>query len=296
MPPLPPPLLVHHRTRHRLPRPREAMREMLSVILMILLVNGDALRIPLADESVDCVVTSPPYGELRDYEGYHYEFAPIAKEIVRVLKPGRVLVWVEGDETNGTGESGDSFRHALAFKDLGLRLHDTMIYMKSGPSYPSQDKYYQVFEYMFILSKGRPAVFNPLKDRENRWFGQKWSKVRTRREKNGDLKSQIWYADEVEKMGVRFNIWQYAVGHGYHGDEFCHEHPATFPEALAQDHILSWTNPGDTVLDPMCGSGTTLKMAELNNRNAIGIDCSLKYCNLSRRRIERTTAQMGMAW
>ena len=124
----------------------------------VLLIQGDARRLPIESESVDLVLTSPPYGNLRDYNGYNFEFESIANEIFRVIKFGGVIVWVVGDETDQTGESGESFRQALYFKSIGLRLHDTMIYMKSGPAYPSQNRYYQVFEYMFIFSKGMPCA------------------------------------------------------------------------------------------------------------------------------------------
>jgi site-specific DNA-methyltransferase (adenine-specific) len=251
---------------------------------MPLLIQGDARKIPLKDESVDLVITSPPYGEMRDYNGYQFEFEVIANQIARVLKYGGVIVWVVGDETDQRGESGESFRQALYFKSIGLRLHDTMIYMKSGPAYPSQNRYYQVFEYMFIFSKGMPAVFNPIKDRENLWHGQKWSKVRTTRQKNGELTSRPWRANEGEKLGVRFNIWQYHTGFYKNADPRQYEHPATFPEQLALDHIESWSNPGQLVLDPMCGSGTTCKMAEIAGRRSIGIDCSKEYIDLARKR------------
>ena len=241
--------------------------------------QGDA-KIILAmfpDECIDLTVTSPPYDDLRTYNGYDFDFEAISMQLYRVTKPGGVVVWVVDDKSDEQGESGRSFEQALYLRSIGFRLHDTMIYMKSGPSYPSQDKYYQVFEYMFILSKGIPKTVNLIKDRVNRWFGEKWSKVRTRRTKNGDLKSQIWYADEGEKLGVRFNIWEYAVGFGNHGDAFCHLHPASFPEELAHDHILSWSRPGDIVLDPLAGSGTTLKVAKELGRNYIGIEISQEY-------------------
>lgn len=253
--------------------------------------NVDVLA-GLPAESVDLTVTSPPYDNLRNYKGYSFDFESLAPELFRVTRPGGVLVWVVGDATDQGSETGTSFRQALSFMGHGFNLHDTMIYMKSGPSYPSQDKYYQVFEYMFVLSKGKPKTFNPLKDRENRWFGQKWSKVRTRRTTEGELKRSAWYADEGEKMGSRFNVWQYAVGAGYHGDDFAHEHPASFPEALAYDHILSWSNPGDLVMDPMCGSGTTLKKAKESGRHWIGIDVAEEYCALSRRRLEATNVPL----
>lgn len=250
-----------------------------------ILVNADTLKIPLADKSVDLILTSPPYDNLRNYNGYVFDFNPIAIELYRVLKTGGVLVWVVGDSTDDTGESGTSFRQVLQFKSIGFRLHDTMIYMKSGPAFPSRDKYYQVFEYMFVLSKGKPKTINLLKDRKNRWFGQKWSKIRSRRQVDGSLKVQDWYSEEGEQYGVRFNVWQYHVGYGYSGDAYCHEHPASFPEALARDHIETWSNPGDIILDPMCGSGTTCKMAMQTGRLAIGTDISIDYIKLSQRRL-----------
>jgi site-specific DNA-methyltransferase (adenine-specific) len=249
---------------------------------------GDCVEVmsTFPNEYVDLTVTSPPYDDLRSYNGFDFNFEAIADELYRVTKQGGVVVWVVGDSTIDGSESGSSFRQALYFKEVGFVLHDTMIYMKNGPSYPSKDKYYQIFEYMFVLSKGRPKTFNPIKDRKNRWHGQKWSKIRTRRDREGNLKVQEWYKDEGEQYGVRFNIWQYNVGHGYQGDKFCYEHPASFPEALAKDHILSWSNPGDLVLDPMCGSGTTLKMAKEAGRHWIGIDVSEDYVNLSHKRLE----------
>lgn len=254
--------------------------------MSLLLTQGNALRIPLADESIDLTITSPPYDDLRSYNGYEFDFEGIAFELFRVTKPGGVLVWVVGDSTINGSESGTSFSQALYFKDIGFNIHDTMIYQKAGPSYPSQDRYYQVFEYMFVLSKGKPKTFNPMKDRKNRWYGQKFSNVRTRRQKDGTLTRQTWTEDEGEQYGVRFNVWKYTTGHGYQGDEFASLHPASFPDRLARDHILTWSNPGDIVLDPMCGSGTTLKMAKQNGRNGFGMDISREYIELSYKRLE----------
>lgn len=249
--------------------------------------HGDSAEVlkTFEPDCIDLTVTSPPYDNLRTYNGFTFDFETIAKELYRVTKPGGVVVWVVGDATKDGSETGTSFRQALYFMQCGFNLHDTMIYMKSGPSYPSQDKYYQVFEYMFIFSKGTPKTFNPLKDRENRWFGEKWSKVRTRRNAAGELKRTTWSADEGEKFGARFNIWQYAVGAGNHGDELAHKHPATFPEALAQDHIESWSNPGDVVLDCFFGSGTTGKAAKVLSREWVGIEVSQEYVDLANRRI-----------
>jgi len=244
------------------------------------------------EDRTDAVITSPPYDDIRDYSGHSaFGFDAVAGGIVRTLRRGGTLVWVVGDGCDDSGESGTSFRQALAFKSLGLRLHDTMIYMKSGPAYPSQDRYYQVFEYMFVLTKGRPTTFNPIRDRENRWYGQKWSKVRTRRKKDGTLTRTAWRADEADRVGMRFNIWQYAVGFGNHGDIRKHQHPATFPDELAVDHILSWTNPGDLVLDPFMGSGTTGVAAVRLGRRFIGLEICEEYAALSVRRIRNALAQ-----
>lgn len=250
--------------------------------------NEDCLdtmkRMP--DNFIDLTVTSPPYDNLRDYKGYSFSFEYIAKELYRVTKQGGVVVWVVGDALIDGSETGTSFKQILYFMDCGFNLHDTMIYEKNGPAYPSQDKYYQIFEYMFILSKGKPQKFNLIKDRKNLWFGQKWSKTRSRRNKKGELKTQDWYKDEGSEYGVRFNIWRYNVGSGYSSkDDIAFKHPAIFPEKLAEDHILSWSNDGDLIYDPFGGSGTTCKMALINNRNWIMSEISKDYCDIAHERI-----------
>jgi len=235
------------------------------------------------DECIELTVTSPPYDNLRDYEGYTFDFEAIAKQLYRITKPGGVVVWVVGDATVDGSETGTSFRQVLHFLKLGFNLHDTMIYRKSGSSYPSQDRYYQVFEFMFVLSKGRPQTINLIADRKNRWNGS-WGK-RSRRNRSGELVR----GDKTPsgEYGVRFNVWQIDGGKGFSTkDEFAYDHPAIFPEALARDHIISWSNPGDIVLDPMCGSGTTLKMARQTGRKFVGIDISDEYCTIAKRRVE----------
>jgi site-specific DNA-methyltransferase (adenine-specific) len=253
------------------------------------IVCGDALEIirQMPDKCVDLVVTSPPYGDLREYGGYNFHFEETAQQLVRLLKDGAVLVWIVGDASpGGNGESGESMRQALYFKSLGLRLHDTMIYEKAGPAYPSRDKYYQVWEYMFVLSRGKPKTFHPLSDRPNRWFKKKFSMIRSRRKKDGSLIISTWDEEQGGEYGVRFNVWRYACGAGYSAEEdYAHEHPAIFPEALAADHILSWSNPGDIVLDPMNGSGTTSKMARCLERRFIASEINPDYCEIARRRI-----------
>lgn len=239
------------------------------------------------DQSVDLTVTSPPYDSLRSYEGLSFDkFKSLAEQLFRVTKKGGILVWVVGDATIKGSETGTSFRQALYFKDIGFNLHDTMIYKKQGVSFPETNRYYPIFEYMFILSRGAPKTFNPLTDRKNKQYGKINSG--SQRERDGTLRKQLGYGKTVIKeFGVRFNIWEIAGGYMKSTtDKEAYQHPAIFPEALARDHILSWSNTGDTVMDPFLGSGTTGKMAILLNRKFIGIEKDDKYFEIAKQRIQ----------
>ena len=252
-------------------------------------LQGDCLEVmkDIPDKSIDMVLTSPPYDNLRDYKGYTFDFEGIAKELYRVLKDGGVCVWVVGDATIKGSETGTSFKQALYFKEIGFNLHDTMIWNKGGFSAVGAlvNRYAPVFEYMFILSKGYPKTFNPIKDRKNIHGGEKASG--TIRQSDGSMKpmSKVMIINE---FGQRFNIWEQSPQRQKGG------HPAPFPEKLAEDHILSWSNEGDTILDPMAGSGTTLKMAKKNNRNYIGIEISQEYIEIINKRLSTQPLQDGV--
>ena len=215
--------------------------------------HGDCCEVlPEIGVQADLIITSPPYDQLREYGGHEFDFDRVADACVASLAEGGVLVWVVADSTIDGSESGTSFRHALGFMERGLKLHDTMIYAKNGPSYPSKDKYYQVWEYMFVLVKGGIRTVNLIKDRKNRW-PVKWSTSRSRRTRDGTITKHHGRHD-IPVEGVRFNIWEYNTGAGYQSEsKLSMKHPATFPLDLAIDHILSWSNPGDLVLDPMVG-------------------------------------------
>ena len=216
----------------------------------------------MEDNCIDLVLTSPPYDNLRDYNGYSFDFEKVANELYRVTKNGGIVVWVVGDSTINGCETLTSFKQALYFKEIGFNIHDTMIYEKSGMANPSSNRYHQIFEYMFILSKGKPKTFNPIKDRENKYKGFQGGEQSFR-----------------EDYGKRFNIWRYSNGGGNTSkDKVTFKHPAPFPETLAKDHISSWSNEGDVVYDPFMGSGTTAKMALLTGRNYIGSEISQEYC------------------
>lgn len=253
---------------------------------MIQLHHGDSADVlaSMPADSIDLTVTSPPYDNLREYNGYSFDFEQIARELYRVTKQGGVVVWVVGDATVKGSETGTSFRQALFFKECGFNLHDTMIWNKGGFSAVGalQTRYAPVFEYMFILSKGRPAAFNPLKDRKNKHGGTVLHG--TVRQADGSTVEMTGNRSKViAEYGQRFNVWDMPA----EMRRGMHNHPAPFPEPLARDHILSWSNEGDTVLDPFLGSGTTGAMAVQNGRRFVGIEISEEYLNIARSRIEQ---------
>jgi len=253
------------------------------------IICGDNIQVmkTLPDGCIDITVTSPPYDNLRDYKGYTFDFEAVAQQLYRITKEGGVVVWVVGDAAVNGSETGTSFRQALYFMEVGFNLHDTMIYAKT--KMPLNDKRYeQEFEYMFVLSKGKPNTFNPIKTLKT------WKDKRTRktygREKNN--KPVIGFASQ-KKEKIIGNIWWYNVGGGHVAKgKLAYQHPAIFPEKLAQDHIISWSNKGDLILDPFCGSGTTCKMARENDRDFIGIDISKEYCKIANQRINN--AQLSL--
>ena len=235
---------------------------------------------------IDLTVTSPPYDNLRVYNGYSFDFESTAKELFRVTKEGGVVVWVVGDSTIKGSETGTSFKQALYFKEIGFNLHDTMIYMKDNPPPVGGDmRYYQCFEYMFVLSKGKIKTFNPIvEDRRNKWNDKRTSRVRpvTRNKAGVFVEKEVKIEGQVKLQ----NVWNYVVSGGSVAEEmFAHEHPAIFPEAIVRDHIISWSKEGDTVLDPFLGSGTTGKMAKKLSRNFIGIEISQEYLDIAKQRI-----------
>ena len=228
----------------------------------------------IKDKSIDLVVTSPPYDNLRDYDGKsNFQFKEIANELYRVTKNGGVIVWIVGDQTINGSETCTSFKQAIYFNKIGFNLHDTMIYKKMGIIYPDTNRYYQNFEYMFIFSKGNPKTFNPIKDRKNKYSGYKMH-GKTRNQ-NGEFFNRSCHGKIIEPFGVRYNVWEIPAS----STEFNNvsQHPATFPQKLVEDHIKSWSNEGDMVLDPFLGSGTTLKACRLLNRNGIGFEINPKY-------------------
>lgn len=222
----------------------------------------------MPDGFVNLTVTSPPYDDLREYEGYVFPFEDIATELYRVTHEDGMLVWVVGDAVHGGSETGSSFRQALKFMELGFKLHDTMIFEKNSSTFPARrngTRYTQIFEYMFVFAKGRVEAAL-ICDKPNKWAGH--------RDYSGKLK------DPVPDFSPRTNIWRYVTSmNGV-------KHPAPFPEELARDHILTWSEPGAIVYDPFMGSGTTAKMAKLHDRVFVGSEISENYWRIANERVE----------
>jgi len=261
------------------------------------LLHGDCLELMknIPDGSVDLTVTSPPYDNLRSYKGNNDSWnqalwESVIEELYRVTKDGGVVVWIVGDATIKGSETGTSFKQALHFKEVGFNLHDTMIYIKNGGiNSGSLNAYQQKFEYMFVLSKGKPKTINLIKDRPNKYVEDR---IKRKKMKDGTYKEQHF---KTEPFGTRYNYWIYDTGSGKSTkDKIAFQHPAIFPEQLANDHIISWSNEGDTVLDCFMGSGTTGKMALLNGRNFIGIELDDEYFEIAKKRIERHMRQISM--
>lgn len=258
---------------------------------------GDCIKrmAEMPDASVDMVITSPPYDDLRSYndgDAWTWDvFVSAAAEVERVLKPGGVIVWNVGDATVNGSETGTSFRQALHFKDvLGLNLHDTMIWNKGGFSAVGalQTRYAPVFEYMFVFTKGKIGTFNPIKDRLNKSAGR--TIVGTNRLADGSTKVMSSNGKKVGDLGQRFNVWDMSA----EMSRKTGAHPAPFPVALAQDHILSWSNEGDAVLDPFAGSGTTAIAAERSGRGWICIERDSEYFAKACERIETEIHAKGL--
>ena len=238
---------------------------------------------------IDLVVTSPPYDNIRTYNGYSFDFENIAKELYRVLSDGGVLVWIVSDGTENGSETGTSFRQALFFKEIGLNIHDTMIWKKDTCGFPEKTRYYPVFEYMFVLSKGQPKTINLIEDRKNLYAG--YYIHGTDRQADGRLTkvSGLKANRHVKEYGARFNVWDIPSEKNNKTG-----HPAVFPNSIARDHIISWSNKGDTVLDPFSGSGTTAIAALNLGRKFIGFEISSEYYEKSIKRIKEETAQMSI--
>ena len=251
-------------------------------------------------EIIDLVITSPPYDDLRtynkhitgnktEYNGYSFPFESIAKELYRVIKDGGVLVWIVGDATNKGSETGTSFRQALYFKEIGFDLYDTMIYQKTGTPFPQKTRYNQIFEYMFVFSKGKPKTFNPIMKKNVTAGAVRHS--RKFRNIDGEM-NEAFNGKPINEYGIDNNIWIIRNGmYKSSKDVVAFEHPAIFPEELVLRHIMSWSKENDLIYDPFMGSGTTAKCSNYTNRRWIGSELDIEYVKIAEKRIN---SDLGM--
>ena len=248
----------------------------------------------MPDELLDMTITSPPYDDLRDYNGYHFPVEEISKGLFRTTKPGGVIIWVVGDRTQNGSETLTSFEHAFAFRDAGFCVHDTMLYVKKNPI-PSDcgKRYRQAFEYMFCFSKGQPKTFNPITE-PTKSAGTKIKAFRITESGRGNV--------PLEDIGRKIkterkvnNIFYYNVGTSSSRDKIAFKHPAIFPEQLVQDQILTWTNKGDVIYDCFMGSGTTAKIAELTGRRWLGSEVSAEYIAIAESRLAPYVTKPALA-
>lgn len=247
--------------------------------------NEDCLltmsRMP--DNYIDFVITSPPYDDIRNYNGYVFEFEKIARELFRILKKGGVVIWVVADATIKGSETGTSFKQALYFKEIGFNIHDTMIYYKNNPMPQTGNRYHQHFEYMFAFSKGAPKTFNPITE-PTKYQGLANMKNRGQ---EGTLNYEKVERTNEKKVG---NVFFYSIGGGISTkDKIAYNHPAIFPEKLVYDQIITWTNESDIIYDPFMGSGTTAKISHILNRHWIGSEISEEYVNIANERLKLIT-------
>lgn len=269
---------------------------------MIDLRQGDCLELlkDIPDGSVDLTVTSPPYDNLRTYNGNNDQWSAdvwqkVIAELYRITKDGGVVVWVVGDATIKGSETGTSFKQALHAMECGFNLHDTMIYKKSnvGMYDPRNKRYKHSFEYMFVLSKGSPSTYNPIGDKPVKNPKRKLHRSNGRNTR-GDIRKAKRPMIDSNKFQDRHNVWEYATGNNVvTKDRDAYKHPAIFPEKLAHDHIISWSNEGDTVFDPFMGSGTTGKMAKLTGRDFTGIELDPDYFRIAEERINQAADKGG---
>lgn len=228
----------------------------------------------MPNDFIDLVITSPPYDNLRKYNGYSFEFENIAKELYRITKDGGVIVWNVFDETVNKFKTGTSMKQALFFQSIGFEIYDYMIYEKNSVAFPSginSKRYTSIFEFVFILSKGFPKSINLISDKKNKYAGQS--------SYDGKVK-------KVKEFSVRNSIWKYTTSENDKTN-----HPAVMPEKLVKDHIYSWSNENDLIYDPFMGSGTTAKISHILKRNWIGSEISKEYCEIANKRIDKYLKQ-----
>jgi site-specific DNA-methyltransferase (adenine-specific) len=252
---------------------------------------GDNIELckEIDDNNIDLTITSPPYSNIRKYQGFSWDFEKLAKELYRVTSDGGIVCWIINDQYIKGGRDLQSFKQAIYFKETcGFTIHDVMIYQKSGFNFPANNRYHQVYEYILVLTKGKIKTFNPLMDRKNAYPGQKAHGLHRGADENSyqDM-SQIIKAKPAGEYGKRYNVWYVKVGKrkGVAQNDIAYKHPAIFPESLCGDLIKSFSNENDLIFDPFMGSGTVAIVCNNLKRNFLGLEISQEYCDIANKRL-----------
>ncbi|MFH1192783.1 MAG: transcriptional repressor LexA [Candidatus Jorgensenbacteria bacterium] len=259
------------------------------------IICGDTVEVmkKFPDNSVDMIITSPPYDSIRDYKGFSFNLHETGKEIFRVLKGGGIAVMVIQDQTKNFGKSLTSFKTIIDWCDnVGFKLFETTIYRKYGAEGAWWNKRFRVdHEYMPIFLKGdRPHYFNKEHLKIPSKHGGKTLTGGGTRLTNGVRINTR--PIKINPMKCRGTIWEYMTAGD--GSRLKHQHPATFPNQLPYDFINCFCPPGGIVLDPFVGSGTTTVAAKNLGRKYIGIDIAKEYCNIAERRMKLETSSQRL--
>jgi DNA modification methylase len=237
----------------------------------------------LRNDHVPLTVTSPPYDDIRNYGGHHFDFEAIAKELWRVTAPGGVVCWHVQDQIIDGSESCTTDRHTLFFRELGFRIYQR-IYVVALNYRRSPRRYYRQTSIALVLSKGRPDTVHLLRDRRTINAGRLSVGGLTYRERDGSFKRLRPKVNPSH--GVRGDCWVYNVGGSNTSqDRYAFAQGALMPERLARDLIRTYSKSNDLVLDPMGGAATTPKMALLNYRRYLAFEPWDKAFAIAERRM-----------
>lgn len=245
----------------------------------------------IPDNSVDIVVTSPPYDGIRDYNGFNFDLHETGRGLIRILKEGGIVAMVIQDQTKNFGKTLTSFKTIIDWCDnIGFKLFECVIYRKHGSEGAWWTNRFRVdHEYMPIFLKGeKPQYFNKENLKVPSIHGGKVMTGSGSRRTDGKTNARV--TRPINTMKCRGTIWNYLMAGDK--DPIKRQHPAPFPDQIPLDFIECFCPPGGVVLDPFMGSGSTAVAAKKLNRKYIGFDTSEEYIKIAHARLRNTETQL----